>query len=449
MTPGCIPPTPLRPSPSAPWWLLAAIVVAFLSPPFNRLAAQEAKSTERVYKHQQADVEKALEDLQAYDTARLPVLAGFVNAKANTLKDFDNPHYQFLIDLIPQGSGHTLVQVKAQITAWYVGSVTSAHSQYAQIPSNGRLEEELLDRLSVYLEKGNTQNPPEPAPLPKASPLPVSSNSRAFVNPASFSAPGPSNPPAELAADTVDVPPAEKSSNPATLASQISTAQAALQAVEQKQRLSQQQIADLENVARSRQHIADFAIAKKSQAPVFEEPSVLSKVLLRADAEDEFEVSEARNGWVRVRLDGTAQGWMPFSELEMPGDSNVSDDLGVKNFSVANEMIKTFTGDWPVLKGKSALFVLAQPRGAISQDTLGKSQLEFASHTFLEGYRAAVHSQQSIAGVVVIFAGDKPGIAAATLPAIRQWQEGSVSDQVFFAHCSFDPPDSFRDVSSH
>ena len=448
----CNPFQQLRPSARAACWLLAIILLASLSSA-RRLPAQETTSTERVYKHDQAEVEKALEELQAYDTARLPLLAGFVNAKANTLKDYGNPHYQFLIELIPQGGDHTLVQVKAQITAWYVGSATTPHPQYVQIPSNGRLEEELLDRLSVYLGKDNSQAPTDPGPLPKAvpiptTPVPTASVSRASVSPVNFFTPSPVKEPAAPATDAVVVPSAPKSSDPATLASQIATAQSELKEVEQKEHLTQQQISELDDIAKTRQHIGDFAIAKRTPSPVYAEPSVLSKVVFRADAEDEFEVTEARNSWAHIRLDAVSQGWIPFSELEMPGDSAVSDDLGVKNFLAANEMIQTFTGDWPVLKGKPALFVLAQPRNAISQDTLGKSQLEFASHTFLEGYRAAVHSEQPVSGVVVIFAGDKPGVAAATLPAIKQWQEGAVTDQAFFSHCSFDPPGSFRDTAA-
>jgi hypothetical protein len=393
-------------------------------------------------------VGKALEDLQAFETARLPALAGFVNAKANTLKDFDNPHYQFQIEVLPQGSDHTLVQVQAKITAWYVGA-DATRSQYALIPSNGRLEEELLDRLSVFLEKGNAQGSSEPAPMPTTTPVTVSSDSRAPINSPGFVPPRPGNSPATAPGDTVGSSRGLKISDPARLAGQIAEAQSELQAVEQKKRQSEQQITELETVAKSRQRITDFAITKKAQTPVFEGPSALSKILFHADAEDEFEVIEAREGWVRVRLENSGPAWLQIFELELPGESDVSDDFGAKNFSAANEVIQTFTGEWVELKGKSALFVLAQPRGTIPGDILGKSRLEFAAHTFLEGYRVATHSQQTIAGVVVVFTGDKPGVAAATLPEIRRWQEGRVSDKLFFARCSLDPPDSFHDIAKH
>jgi hypothetical protein len=424
------------------WLVVAGLFYLLVSVPVGPPAmAQEPKVPERVFNYAQADVEKALESLQAYETARLPVLAGFVNAKADTLKDYDNPHYQFQIELMSQGSGHTLVQIKAEITAWYAGAV-STRPQYVLMPSNGRLEEEMLDRLSVFLEHGTKQSPFQADPLPATSRPPMP------MNPPSSVSPQPASGFPTAPADSVTPLPNYKDGDPEKLAREIATVQSELKAVEQKERQSQQQIAELDGVAKSRQRITDFAIAKNSKILVFEQPSALSKILFHAEAEDEFEVTEAREGWVRVRLDNAGQAWLRISDLELPGESNVTDDFGRKNFSVANEVIQTFTGEWPVLKGKSALFVLAEPKGAISEDTLGKSQLEFAGHTFLEGYRAATHSQQTVAGVVVVFSGDKPGVAAATLPEIRQWQEGRVSDQVFFARCSLDPPSSFRDTST-
>jgi hypothetical protein len=192
--------------------------------------------------------------------------------------------------------------------------------------------------------------------------------------------------------------------------------QAELAAVEQKERESQQEIADLEALAKSRRHITDFAIPKKAQTPAFEQPSALSKIVFHADAEDEFEVVEAIQGeWVRVRLENDAQAWFRTSELERPGDWSVADDFGGKNFSIGNELVQTFTGDWDVLKGKLALYVLAQPKGTIPEDLLSQSQFDFAAYAFLEGYRVAMHSQQTVAGVVVVFPGEKPSVAAATL----------------------------------
>jgi hypothetical protein len=412
-------------------WFLVAALLSLFAAPFEPVAtAQEPKPTERVYNHPQYEVEKALEDMHAYESARLPVLAGFVNAKANTLRDYGNPHYQFEIDVIGQGSDHTLVQVSAKITAWYSANETT-RSQYALIPSNGRLEEDLLDHLSVFLETGSSQHSPEQDPIPATAPVTMASKpSLPATKAPNLLQPDPPNKAATAAGAFPAADPILISARPATLASTIAATQSELEAVEQKEQESQKQIEELDTIARSRQHIVDFAIAKKAQTPVFSEATEISKVLFYVDSEDEFEVTEAREGWVHVRLENGALGWLRISELELPGQPDVSDEYGAKNFSAANEVIQPFTGEWAPLKGKTALFVLAQPKGTISTDLLAQSQLEFAT--------------QAIDGVVVVFAGDKQGVAAATLPEIRRWQEGRITDKLFFEHCSFDPPGSFH-----
>jgi hypothetical protein len=94
-----------------------------------------------------------------------------------------------------------------------------------------------------------------------------------------------------------------------------------------------------------------------------------------------------------------------------------------------------------------ALFVFAQPAKAVSPNMLGQAQLDFAKQTFILGYREAVHSQTPIQGVVVVFLGAKGGVAAAMLSDIRRWREGLTPDKQFLVRCSFDPPESFRDVT--
>ena len=66
----------------------------------------------------------------------------------------ENPHYQLRIEIESQGPNQTLVSVIAKITAWNAEEDPS-RSQYVVVPSNGRLEQDLLDRLSVLLEKGS------------------------------------------------------------------------------------------------------------------------------------------------------------------------------------------------------------------------------------------------------------------------------------------------------
>jgi hypothetical protein len=44
---------------------------------------------------------------------------------------------------------------------------------------------------------------------------------------------------------------------------------------------------------------------------------------------------------------------------------------------------------------------------------------------------------------VVIFDSDDGGMIATTMPALRQWKAGTLSDEAFWRRCLFDPPEAF------
>ncbi|MGA8145502.1 MAG: hypothetical protein WB987_16560 [Candidatus Acidiferrales bacterium] len=413
--------------------------------------AQDTGSVERVYKHSKVEVEQALQSLQAYATNRLPVLDGFANANAGTLTKFENPHYQFRIDIDSQAPGQTLVSIAAKITAWSADS-DAARSQYVVIPSNGRLEQDMLDRLSVFLEKGSVGRSPEPpaesasssiAPAVSAPETPPSGAGSAPLSEHSTGSPPPGAAPALASRSTSRVNP----SDPASLASEIAAIQAQRQQSERNQRKLQQQISELQANARTQKYLSNLAVVKAPQTPVFQQDDDTSKVLFRADPEDEFEVITVKDTWFHVRLENGGDGWLRASQLQRPQEVDDAEDAAAAlNFTTPNQEIKSFAGDWAALKGKPALFVFAQPSRAIPSGILGQSQLQFAKHVFTEGYREAVHSEQPMSGVVVVFLGDKGGVAAATLADIRRWRDGAISDRAFLERCSLDPPESFRDV---
>ncbi len=91
-------------------------------------------------------MEQALKDLQAYAGQKLPIVDGFVGVPEQPLNRYERAFYQFSIELFPGTSGGTVVQVSAKITAWYADK-DPAKSGYQVLPSNGRLELDLLDRL--------------------------------------------------------------------------------------------------------------------------------------------------------------------------------------------------------------------------------------------------------------------------------------------------------------
>ena len=106
-------------------------------------------------------------------------------------------------------------------------------------------------------------------------------------------------------------------------------------------------------------------------------------------------------------------------------------------------MVSSFSGDWPRLKGKQALYIWAQPAGsALNQ---AGSRLRFAESVFQERYREAAHnSQNSIAGIVVILLGHRGGVAAAALDDIARWTYGTITEPAFLKKCSLDSPGAFE-----
>jgi hypothetical protein len=419
----------------------------------NLACAQDADSTDRVYKHRKVEVEQALQSLKAYGTNRLPVLDGFVNANASTIAKLENPHYQLRIEVESQGPNQTLVSVIAKITAWSAGE-DAARSQYVVIPSNGRLEQDMLDRLSVFLEKGNANRsgtlPADLADRPEATEPVSSPSSSRTSNPSHTPAPGsPSPASAPSPASESNFAPRANPSDPSALASEIASTQAQRQALELNQRKLQQQVSELEANASSQKFLSNLAVIKAPQTPVFQQDTDTSKVLFRADPEDEFEVINVKDTWFHIRLENGDEGWVRAAQLQPPQEVDDAEDAAAAlNFTTPNQEIKAFAGDWIPLKGKAALFVFAQPNRAIPNAILGQSQLQFAKHVFTEGYREAMHAEQPMSGVVVVFLGDKGGVAAATLADIRRWRDGSIPDKVFFERCSFDPPKSFRDLAT-
>jgi hypothetical protein len=409
--------------------------------------AQQPTPVERVYKFPRVEVERALRDLQAYATAPLPALDGFVNADSSTFDLYDNPQYDFRVKVSEPAPEQTLVNVSARVTAWNPNA-TPSQSRYVLLPSNGRLERELLDHVAAYLEKGSLRRSSNSPSTPTA---PVSRSPGSSLDLSTTSLP-PSvalDSAAVKSVDPITTPRDFKNADPATLAAEIVKVRAERDAVQREEEKLQQQISQLETDRNSRTHLSDLAMVKTAQAPIFEQPNEFSKVLLRADPEDEFEVTEARYGWVHIRLQNLGQGWIKISELQLPNEPDNTGDSAAADFTEPSEEVAPFTGNWALLKDKPTLFVMAQPKHAIPKDSLGQSQIEFAKHAFLDGYRTAAHSQEKIVGVAVLFLGDKAGVAAATLTDIDRWQKGTLSDKLFLARCSLSPPDAFRDAAKH
>ena len=125
-------------------WLLVFVVGSALP----NIAAAQAVPYARSFAKSKDEVEKALNELQASTGQKLPIVDGFVASGDQPLDRYERAFYQFSLDVLPgTNSGDTIVRVSAKITAWYADRDPSK-SGYQVLPSNGRLELDLLDRLA-------------------------------------------------------------------------------------------------------------------------------------------------------------------------------------------------------------------------------------------------------------------------------------------------------------
>lgn len=350
-------------------------------------------AVEREFPFPVPTVKAALENIGAYKGSRLPSLEGFANLDRVNLKDYQRPYYELKIEIEPKGQNQTEVQVKANVSAWYTG-IDAAGPGYRALESNGRLENDLLDRLSDYLR--------------------------------------------------------DKSADAATLQQWITAARQERAASERRTAELEEQIKKLEN---PRGADAEYVAVERPRVAVLAGPSDTSAVVLKTQLDDEFQVLERRGAWLRVKLDSERDGWVRASQVEAGSEvgaatSTAGTKKPVAGFEVIRENTDEFAGDWQRLKGKKALYLWVRPDGTAMNLPTG-SRLQFVQNLFRDRYREMAHSSaDSAAGIVVIFMDQRGGVAAASVDDIRSWMEGSLSQAAFLKKCSLDPPGAFQDASS-
>ncbi len=401
-----------------------------------RMWSQEAAGSlvDRTYPVSIEVVQKGLQQIGGFGGGKLPIVDGFVKSAPDQPERYEHPYYQYRVHLRPVDSTSTMVSVEAVVTAWYADSDPS-RSEYRSLPSNGRLEKDLLDRLQEALR----------GTLPASS----SADSASHNPPAAK----PTKPIAPATAKAADVP--APASGPSQ--EQLDAILALRQAVREKTAALQAQLEQLKTADHKPANASRLASVKHSGVGVMSRQNFGGPVLFRAQAEDEFEVVELQPGWAKVRLAPDSTGYIQVDELALPeglaekqvaessqpahAAANATQDLG---FSVSREDVTTFSGDWVRLKGKKVLFVYAQPRGLLSDMGNQDAKLGYAKRIFESRYRSVLQSKTDVEGVVVVFLGTRGGIAAATLTDIRQWLEGQLPDEAFVNRCSLDPATEFK-----
>jgi hypothetical protein len=433
---------------------LLLLFCAILTTVFAETGRAQSVPYERSFPQSRAVLEERIKQLQA-SAGRLPVLDGFTVPGDRPLSRFRRGYYQCVTQVISTPSGTSLVRVSATITAWYTDPV-AGKSGYQVLPSNGRLENDFLDRLQEGLAheaSSVTANAP-------ANSLPAPKSSSGVPEP-TISAPTPGNPTPIAKSGTAD------SGSPFNLGDPLDTGHmaslATRKAIVDKHTEEQEKEANaLEEILRNQAHPSNLAAVTKAETPVLTSPNQGAKVLFLAAAEDEFEILDSNPNWVHVRISGLSRGWIRRSSLEMPdreADSGPAQNheekespkqpavVDQKSFQVQSEQIASFPGTWAPLRGKTVSIISVQKTADSSTDTGSSAKLVFAKSLFDKAYGDVAKGSTSIAGVVIIFDSEDGGMTAATVAVLRQWKTGALSEEAFWRRCFFDPPEAFNSIS--
>jgi len=405
--------------------VLSIVLTTAVFPQAVPYARSFSKSTE--------EVEGALKDLQAYSGQKLPIVDGFVATGDKPLKQYERAFYQFTIDVLPGTGGGTIVRVTAKITAWYADK-DPAKSGYQVLPSNGRLELDLLDRLEE-----------------KFGGKPASSMARALSN-STISAPKPK---LDLGAvPGVQIPTA---ANPAaksgTSADELGSLRSNREAEEKHMRELNAELQGLQEIRKNQAHPLNLVVVKKAGAPVLAKPAEGARVLFNAAAEDEFEFIGAEGEWIHVQISGPSRGYIRRSNLELPefiaarlnSQGAAATVEKAPAFRIVREETSPFPGDWEPLKGMAVKIYTVQPVSQDPKETGARARLAFASSLFQKYAADNTASTPAVEGVVVIFDSADGGIVGATLATLKQFAAGTFSPENLWKQCYRDPPEAFEE----
>ena len=411
--------------------------VLLVSPPPPPAGAQ-AIPYARTFSKSKEDIESALKEFQAYAGQKLPIVDGFVSMGQQPLDRYERAFYQFSIELIPETPQSTVVKVTAKITAWYADP-DPAKSGYQVLPSNGRLELDLLDRLSEKLGgKVSVHVPRSSLQAPRAkidssgNPLPqVSSSMGTSFSPSSGTTDGAPSP---------------------SLSSGENAALKAQRENEQKHMLQlKSDLEALQEIQHNQAHPRNLVIVKKSGTPVLARPVEASKVLFTAAADDEFEFIEAEGEWFHIQISGASRGYIRRSQVESmdprwntPAETPKTATASAPTFKVTREENGAFPGTWAPLKSKTVKIFWVQPVDSPATSTTPDEKLVFTKSLFQRAWNDSKQSPNAVAGVVVVFDTSDGGQVSTTIPILQNWMEGKIAEPLFWRQCTIDPPELFK-----
>ena len=402
---------------------------------------------ERSFPQSKATVEKILHEMQAATAGRLPVLDGFANSPVadRPMERYQRGYYQSKFQVSAAPSGGSVVRVSVEITAWYADP-SGAKPGYQLLPSNGRLEGDMLDQLAEQLAgqlpgQSVAKNPL--APVPVLAPKQLAKAAPAPTTEPTISAPMPRLP--EIRGGL------SSSISQSATAPENGGNQPGSKKVEAKDTGGpvETEVESLEEVLKNQAHPKNLVAVKKSGTPVVASASLTAKTLFLASAHDEFEMLDYNRDWVHVRISGLSRGWIWRNNLEMPAsvpdaDTTPSAAAGqnaAQLYHVTREEVALFPGDWEPLRGKSVKIVSVEQTEENAKDASPQLRLAFAKSVLESDYAELARRTQELAGIVLIFDASDGGMIAATYPTLQQWKAGTLSDAALWHQCYFDPPE--------
>src|SRR6267154_473391 len=383
----------------------------------------------RTFPKAKEEVEELLKEIQGYAGQKLPIVDGFVAVGDQPLSRYERAFYQFSIELVPDGTNATIVRLAAKITAWYADRDPSK-SGYQVLPSNGRLELDLLDRLSDRLGGKpliSVSRSSVLAPTPKLDLRTPSSGT--YVSSGT---------------------PASAGAAPVSGENEISAMRLKREGEEKHIQQLNAELQSLQEIQHNQVRPGNLVAVRKSGTAILAKPAIGSRVLFTAAANDEFEFLDAQGEWIHLQISGESRGYIQRSGVELPEllaarvkspNVTASDHTQVA-FRVAREETSVFPGNWDSLRGKTVKIYTVQPVSSQSKETRATAKLDFAASLFREF--ASTRATDSIEGIVVIFDSADGGIVASNLSTAREFADGSLSTEAFWNKCYKDPADAFR-----
>lgn len=423
---------------------MAAIVFAVAAVAFFAVIATSAQTPTETYQRNFPNspdaLEAAVRAVQPATRGRLPILDGFVTPQGQPLESYSRAYYECSLQILPSNSGQTIVRAAAKITAWYTDPEAS-RSGYRVLPSNGRLENDALDRIDEAL--ADSAEPSSAAPFSSS------------LKSATGAPPGGGISPSALNSKPLHDPVASPDKIRASSDS-IETIRSHREANEKKAVQLAAEEKNLEDILHNQARPTDLVVVKKSATPIFSKPAEGAQVLLSADAHDEFQILGLEGTWVHVQISGASRGWMRRAQVNLPvayggvaaagkADETAQLPVGTPPFKVEKEHTSPFAGKWTPLAGKNVRVVWVVPSSPSDSASTATQKKLFAKEIFLKVYSEQKAATPPVEGVVVLFDSADGGQVAATMASLEQLEQGSLTAIAFWKQCSLDPPELFGD----